>query len=268
MSAGIEVKDQLGRTVCLEHAPKRIVSVVPSQTELLCDLGLEQEVVGITKFCVHPPHWRKEKQVIGGTKNLRLQAIDELKPDLIIANKEENTKDDIAALERQFPVWISDVLDLPSALKMIEGVGEVCGVDEKSKALTEQVAAALDQIHQHPLPPKRVLYLIWKNPYMAAGPNTFIHNMLSLCGLENALTDPTLRYPELSIQAIQSLDPDLILLSSEPFPFKGKHTVATQQDFPNTQLLEVDGEIFSWYGSRLLKAPAYIQQLRQLEDFA
>ena len=250
------VKDQVGRTVVVPKYPKRIVSLVPSQTELLFDLGLAERVLGITKFCVHPEEWFRTKSRIGGTKQLDFEAILALNPDLIIANKEENNQGDIEQLERDFPVWVSDVNDLDSALEMIRLIAELTKTD--SSKLTRKIQSGFLQLK--PIQPqKKVLYLIWKNPYMAAGNDTFINDLMQRCGFENMLSES--RYPELTDDEIVQLNPELILLSSGPFPFKEKHIQELQNLLPNATIKLVDGEMFSWYGSRLKLAPSYFLKL-------
>ena len=249
-------EDQSGRVVELNRYPSRIVSLVPSQTELLYALGLDERVVGITKFCVHPEKWFRSKRRIGGTKNLNLDVIQELNPDLIIANKEENNKQDIDRLEKDFPVWVSDVNDLRSALEMIRSVGDITITDPS--ALIREIENGFE--HLKPLnPAKRVLYLIWNAPYMAAGTDTFIHDMLQRCGFENAV--PLTRYPELSMEQMVDLNPEVVLLSSEPFPFKEEHVRELQRYLPFALVRLVDGEMFSWYGSRLKLASSYFTDL-------
>ena len=248
--------DQLGRKVEVVKTPQRIVSLVPSQTELLFDLGLAERIVGITKFCVHPEEWFRTKTRVGGTKQLHFDVIGSLKPDLIIANKEENNKEDIERLEKQFPVWVSDVNDLDSALEMIVKIRKVTGTD--STELVEEIASEFNKLKPSPQP-KKVLYLIWKKPYMAAGSDTFINDMLSRCGFENLVLES--RYPELTETDIVNLNPDVVFLSSEPFPFGPTHLRDLEGLLPNASIKLVDGELFSWYGSRLKLAPTYFSEL-------
>lgn len=248
--------DQLGREVEISRKPKRIISLVPSQTELLFDLGLEERVVGITKFCVHPEEWFRTKTRVGGTKKLHFDVIRGLNPDLIIANKEENNREDIEALEKDFSVWLSDVNDLDSALEMIQSIAEI--TDSEAFQWIDKIETGFAELK--PLnSSKRVLYLIWKNPFIAAGSNTFINDMLERCGFENVISQT--RYPELTEQQILELNPEVVLLSSEPFPFKEKHIKELQELLPNAIVKLVDGEIFSWYGSRLKLAPFYFSEL-------
>lgn len=253
-------KDQMNRTVRLEAIPKRIVSLVPSQTEFLFDLGLENEVVGITKFCIHPEQWFRSKTRIGGTKTVNIEKIKALNPDLIIANKEENTRADIEALEKIAPVWISDISTLSEAFEMMQQVGEICGKSQKADEIVQSIKSQFERFENpfkssYSIP--KVIYLIWKNPYLVAGKNTFIDNMLQRCGLEN-LTQID-RYP--AWNPLESESPDYILLSSEPFPFKQKDFDELQKQFPKAKILLVDGELFSWYGSRLKLSVSYFKTL-------
>lgn len=254
--------DQMGNQLQLEGVPKRIVSLVPSQTELLHDLGLEEEVVGITKFCVYPKKWFESKKKIGGTKNFHLDWIASLEPDLIIGNKEENVKEKIEALQADFPVWMSDVRTFADALEMIREVADLVGKRPEGERLVAQIGGAFSDLQKNVLENKRlkVLYLIWRKPYMAASQNTFIDEMLSICGFENVLKEQ-LRYPEVSIEDLRIFAPDLVLLSSEPYPFQTKHVAELQVILPNSAIELVNGEFFSWYGSRLLKAASYLRKL-------
>ncbi len=252
----IEYIDQMQRTVEVNSTVLRIVSLVPSQTELLVDLGLREKLVGVTKFCIHPSGLKKEVQVIGGTKNAKIDLIKSLNPDLIIGNKEENTQADIEQLEKDFPVWMSDIFNLADALEMLEQIGKLTGTQQKAKELRTAIETNFRQLNALKATGKSVLYLIWKDPYIAAGKNTFIDSMLETLGFENAMKAE--RYPEVNLETI---NPDLIFLSSEPYPFKEKHIEALQNQFPESQVVLVDGEYFSWYGSRLVGAPAYFLEL-------
>ena len=250
--------DQLGREIELEKTPQRIVSLVPSQTELLFDLGLNEEVVGITKFCIHPKEQWRKKTRIGGTKTVDFDKVRALRPDLIIANKEENTQSDIESLQKEFPVWISDIYDLPDAIDMISSLGELL---DKSMA-AQSMAARINHDWQNVkgiAKGKEVVYLIWNGPIMSVGPNTFIDAVLDWVGCCNKVTTP--RYPELTEADLIALDPELLMLSSEPFPFKQKHLDRFREILPNSTIQLVDGELFSWYGSRLLKSPKYLADL-------
>lgn len=251
-------KDQIGRLIKLEKVPKRIISLVPSQTELLFDLGLEQEIVGVTGFCVHPKSARKNTTVIGGTKDPKIDRILALNPDLVIANKEENRKEDVEILAQHCPTWVSDVSDLASALAMIREVGALVGREGQAAHMASQIADGFAGI-ERPASRTDALYLIWRKPWMAAGRGTFIDAMMRQIGLQNALEQD--RYPELSEAAMAELQPKHLLLSSEPYPFTQKHLRELQTICPKSQIHLVDGEMFSWYGSRLLPAAAYLKAL-------
>ncbi len=251
--------DQTGKKINLQGTPSRIVSLVPSQTELLFDLGLAKEVVAITKFCVHPQQWFRTKTSIGGTKSINTDQVAALEPGLIIANKEENSKAQVEALSATCPVWISDISNLREAMQMITSIGEITGTLAKAQTIVEEIKTRFAQLVPAPAP-LRTAYLIWQNPYMTVGGDTFIHSMLSHCGFENIFTNLQ-RYPAITIEEIKNHHCQLLLLSSEPFPFKQKHIEELQQQLPSTKIILADGEMFSWYGSRLLLAPDYFETL-------
>lgn len=251
--------DQLERTIELHQPPDRIISLVPSQTELLFDLGLEEEVVGITKFCVHPEEWFRTKTRVGGTKQLQLDKIKELQPDLIIANKEENVQEQIEELAKDFPVWISDVNNLTDALKMISSIGEIINKTNEAERMIDEIIENFSKLPTTNYQPQ-TCYLIWKDPYMTIGGDTFINDIMKHAGFENIFASYQ-RYPAITVEQLKTENCKLLLFSSEPFPFQQKHIDELQPLLPNTKIILVDGEMFSWYGSRLIKAPEYFQQL-------
>ncbi|MBV8389888.1 MAG: ABC transporter substrate-binding protein [Mucilaginibacter sp.] len=251
-------KDQMNRSVDIPAMPKRIISIVPSQTELLFDLGLDEEIIGVTKFCVHPADKVKRKIKIGGTKALNINSIKKLNPDLIIGNKEENEKDQIEELMQDFPVWMSDVSDLKDALAMIRQVGKITGKGAEAEELTKSIQTNFNGLEVKTTG-LRVAYLIWRKPFIVAGKGTFIDDMLKRCGWSNAFELE--RYPEVFPGQIVEANPDLVLLSSEPYPFTDRHITEFQALVPDANIKLVDGELFSWYGSRLLQAPQYFNQL-------
>lgn len=251
--------DQLGRTITVSMPPQRIISIVPSQTELLADLGLENEVAGITKFCIHPESWFRSKTRVGGTKQLDFEKIDALQPDLIIANKEENEREQIVALMEKYPVWISDIKTLDQSCDMMRKVGGLTGRSAEAEKIASEVEKRFRELQ--PGAPKRVAYFIWKNPWMVAAGDTFIDHMLNRCGWKNVFGETPGRYPEVTLNDLKIADPEIILLSSEPYPFKEKHIAELQEICPAAKILLVDGELFSWYGSRLLHSPAYFSSV-------
>ncbi|WBA42050.1 ABC transporter substrate-binding protein [Hymenobacter canadensis] len=256
----LTVTDQMGRRVAVPFPPRRIVSLVPSQTELLFALGLGERVVGVTKFCIHPPEARQTATVIGGTKNFDFEKIADLRPDLIIGNKEENYQEGIEQLAAQFPVWMSDISNLDEALDMIRRVGFIGGRKEAAEQMAAQIAASFQQL---PLPAELVpaAYFIWRKPYMVAATGTFIDDLLARGGFRNVFGHLA-RYPEVTPEQLQAAAPRQILLSSEPYPFKEKHLAEFQALCPQATIRIVDGELFSWYGSRLLESAAYLRSLQ------
>lgn len=258
--------DQLNRSIQLPAYPRRIVSLVPSQTELLYHLELANEVVGITKFCVHPDEWFRTKTRVGGTKAINKNTIASLQPDLIIANKEENVQEQVEELATIAPVWTSHIQSIEDALQMIQCIGNLTGKVHKANNLITEIQQAFSvtramaaQNLSHKI---RTAYLIWKDPYMAAGKDTFIHSMMTLCGLENVM-HPQSRYPETDLSLLRDKNIEWVLLASEPYPFSQKHLSEIQSALPQARVLLADGEMFSWYGSRMLLAGPYLQQLIQ-----
>lgn len=258
-SLPLTVTDQLGRRVAVPFPLRRIISLVPSQTELLFDLGLGEKVVGVTKFCIHPIEARTKATVIGGTKNFDFEKIAALKPDLIIGNKEENYQKGIRELAANYPVWLSDISTLTEALDMTRRVGFFAGAKEKAEAMTAEIDASFAALATAKITVSAA-YFIWRKPYMAAATGTFIDDMLRRAGFVNVFASHT-RYPEISAEQLASAAPQRILLSSEPYPFNERHLTEFQAICPAAKVEIVDGELFSWYGSRLRKSAAYFSQL-------
>jgi ABC-type Fe3+-hydroxamate transport system substrate-binding protein len=251
--------DQLDNEITINYPPKRIVSIVPSQTELLFDLGLDDEVIGITKFCIHPIEKFASKTKIGGTKKLLIEKIRDLKPDLIIGNKEENTRDEVELLMQEFPVWMSDISNLEEAMLTITQIGELVDRAPEAAYLNHLINAGFKDLQTLAVEKninQTVAYLIWKDPYMFAGKNTFIDDILRKIGLNNIVEQS--RYPEIELSKLQTTTCQLVFLSSEPYPFKQKHIEEIEAVLPNAKVMLVDGEMFSWYGSRLVKAVNYL----------
>lgn len=253
--------DQMGREIEINLPLKRIISLVPSQTELLFDLGLTDEIIGITKFCIHPKDKFKLTTKIGGTKKLNIQKIIDLKPDLIIGNKEENEQQQITELMKRFPVWMSDIETLADASQMIEQVGELVGKSREALMINTQIKLDFENLIKSlkGVKLKPAVYFIWRKPNMLAGKQTFISEMLSYCGLKNVID--VARYPSFTNAALMNLKPEVVLLSSEPYPFSQKHIEEFQAIWPNAVIKLVDGEMFSWYGTRLLKAGDYFKKV-------
>ena len=238
----------------------QIISLVPSLSELLYDLGLEEEVIGITKFCIHPEKWFRTKTRIGGTKEVNFEKINELQPDLIIANKEENTKEQVELLAQKYDLLLTDVNNLGDALEMIQSVGRFTNKLPEAETLSKEIKTVFAGLQEKVSnkKPTKAAYFIWKNPYMVAANETFIHEMMPYCGLQNIFSGK-MRYPEIDLEQLKNSECELILLSSEPYPFKEKHKEEISQQLPGIPIKLADGEMFSWYGSRLLKSAHYFE---------
>jgi iron complex transport system substrate-binding protein len=255
--------DQIGTSHSFESSPKRIISLVPSQTELLYDLGLEDRIVGITKFCVHPYHFKSTKKIVGGTKKVHYDRIHLLEPDIIICNKEENTQEIVEELRKICTVWVTNIATIEDNFQMITDFGQIFDQRTEARKWNDKLAFALSDFKNFikDIPVKKVAYFIWKNPYMVAGSGTFIDELLKLNHFQNHFASKE-RYPEIELEKMdEEGDLDLILLSSEPFPFKAEDGYEITRCTENAKAILVDGEMFSWHGSRLLKAFEYFKYL-------
>ena len=255
----LHLTDARSRRHTLARPPRRIVSLVPSQTELLAHLGLDDEVVGLTRFCVHPEEWKSRKVIIGGTKQVDRERIARLEPDLILGNLEENTRAMVEALDPLAPVFVTDVRTVPEALAMIRTVGQLTQRDDAAQRLAGEIDARFTALPD--FTPLRTIYLIWNDPIMTVGGDTFIHDVMARAGLVNVFGD-RMRYPVVSADELAGARPNVLLLSSEPYPFAERHRAAFQDLLPEASVHRVDGEPFSWYGSRLLRSPAFLRDVR------
>jgi len=263
MTDRIHITDQVGQDLVFKSVPKRLVSLVPSITFLLSELGLEQEVVGLTRFCKLPSNWKKNKTIVGGTKAVNIDKIIALKPDVFLTSKEENTQEIVRSLQKIAPVYVSDVSDLVTNEKMIKDFGLLFGKEKEAG----QLIYVLNQKRQTtrirlPNLMKRAVYLIWKDPWMTIGGDTFINTMLSGAGFDNIFKSQT-RYPEVNLKALQQMQPEVILLASEPYPFKSKDQIFLQKLFPKSCIFLVQGEPFTWFGSYPIKAFDYFKTLQK-----
>lgn len=249
----------LQKAVVPVQAPQRIVSLVPSITELLYHLGLNEEVIGITRFCIHPSSWFRSKTKIGGTKNINIKKIYELQPDLIIANKEENVKEQVEELAKYFNIWLTNVDTVNDAYTMIKDIGNLTNTAAAAKKLITDIQKEFVKLKQD-LKPVKTTYLIWRNPYMTIGGDTFISDVMQQCGLQNAFASH-IRYPKITADDIKNTNCELVLLSTEPYPFKEKHIAELQAKLPGIKIILADGEMFSWYGSHMLQTPQYLSAL-------
>ncbi len=249
----MQYSDKIGK-------PRRIISLVPSITELLSAFDLDNEVIGITKFCIFPKKWFRSKTRVGGTKNVNLARVFDLKPDLIIANKEENDKEQIESLQEKIPIWLSDIKTFEDALAMISKLGSRLQTKNKADEIVQKIRLSkLD--HNIDNTERTAAYMIWDKPMMVAGGDTYINSMMQLAGFNNVFAQQN-RYPTVSKEELFMHKPEVLLLSSEPFPFKQKHLIKYKDILPDTKILLIDGTMFSWYGSRLVEAFPYFSTLK------
>jgi ABC-type Fe3+-hydroxamate transport system substrate-binding protein len=253
------MQDQIGRHITLKGSPDKIVSLVPSITELLFDLVPMNRIAGRTKFCIHPQEKIIDIPKVGGTKTIDLSKIKNISPDLILANLEENTKEQIEELYKDYPVYISNVKDIKSCISMINDVARLTNATQPATKIIKEIEQEFTLSKASKI---SCIYLIWNKPYMCAGNDTYISAMLSAAGFQNLLQES--RYPEITIDQINTLQPEVILLSSEPFPFKDKHIDILKSNLSYAPIIKlVDGEMFSWYGSRTAPGLRYGKQLRK-----
>jgi ABC-type Fe3+-hydroxamate transport system substrate-binding protein len=253
--------DASGVALELARPPRRIVSLVPSTTELLCHLGLAEVLVGITAYCVEPRDVVRTKRRIGGEKTPDLDAIRALAPDLVIANLEENVRDHVAALRASgIPVWVTYPRTVADTIRFIRETGVVTGAEARAGALADEIEA-LHRATRAALagrPPVRVFYPIWREPYMTIGRDTYVHDVLGAVGAANVFGDRD-RYPTVTLAEMAARAPEVIVLPDEPFRFRRAH-VADFEAFPDVPAVKhgrihlMDGKIFSWHGPRLAGA--------------
>jgi iron complex transport system substrate-binding protein len=257
--------DQIGTTHTFETSPSRIISLVPSQTELLYDLGLEDKIIGITKFCVHPYHFKSTKKSVGGTKKVHFEKIRLLQPDIIICNKEENTLEMVEQLRKICPVWVTNIVTIEDNFQMITDFGQLFNCRTESQKWNDKLAFALTDFENYIKDKeiKKAAYFIWKKPFMVAGSDNFINELLKLNHFENIYQNKG-RYPEIELKKMRlEGDPDLVFLSSEPYPFAEEDAFEIGRHTHHAKTVFVDGEMFSWYGSRLLKAFDYFKKMHE-----
>ncbi|MFC2113877.1 ABC transporter substrate-binding protein [Bacteroidota bacterium] len=255
------VIDQIGNKIKIPDAPERIISTVPSQTELLFFLGMQNKIAGITEYCVHPQEKVSKIPKIGGPKNLDIPKIREINPDLIIANKEENTKKQIEELAQEFPVWTSDIHSLEDAYKMIERVGVICNHSDLAQNTTSNLEKSINLLTSNTN--IKIAYVIWENPYMVAGGDTFVNDVLSKIGFINVFENKP-RYPKITTRELHDCNADFILLSSEPYPFSSQHIDSFKNCCPGSKVILVNGQFFTWYGNRVLLAVNYFKSIKNV----
>lgn len=235
----------------------KIISLVPSLTELLLDCGLENQIVGRTKFCIHPAEKVDKIPKVGGTKKINFDSVFAQNPDIILANKEENTKEDIELLAKHYPVYLSDIKTIQDLIVFIEDFSTYIPEMDTVDIVEDLKKTKEFRIFNG----QRVVYLIWQNPLMTVGSGTYINHILDTSGFVNVFSHMS-RYPEITASEIEQFKPDYLFLSSEPYPFNISHTESFNALFPDIRTVLVDGEMFSWYGSRTLQLQKYLEKLK------
>lgn len=257
--------DQINTILDIKNTPKKIICLVPSITELLVDLGLEESIIGITKFCIHPKSLIKNKTIVGGTKNIKIDVITALQPDIIICNKEENTQEIVENCREITTTYVSDIYTIADTLQLIYEFGKIFNCDEKATKTIHNILEKHNDFlkFMDDKKIKNVAYFIWKNPWIVVANNTFVNYLLEENKFENVFKDKE-RYPEIELQELADFKHlDYIFLSSEPYPFKEKDVLELKEKFNKTKIILVDGEYFSWYGSRLIKAFDYFKKFHE-----
>lgn len=235
---------------------KKVVSLVPSLTETIASMGARSRLAGVTRFCSEPNDIRFTVPMVGGTKNFSVGKIEQLKPDCVLAVKEENTRDLILELAEKLPVVLFDIENLNDVYQMIHLLGRLLDKEKQALQMSEKIKLGFDGLTVNIEKRTQVLYLIWKDPWMAAGTDTFIGKMIELAGFSNIVSG---RYPQVDDATFEQAE--LVLLSSEPYPFKNNHAIELRKRFPHQKFEWVEAKMFSWYGIRLMKSPAYFKLL-------
>jgi len=254
--------DASGVAVDLARPPRRIVSLVPSITETLCGLGLADALVGITVYCVEPREVVSTKTRIGGEKNPDLDKIRRLEPDLVIANIEENLRDHVDTLRSwSIPVWVTYPRTVTEGIRLIADLGSVTGSDARATEMLSEIEPLYERVVNAAArrPPVAVFYPIWRGPYMTINRDTYIHDMLRVCGGRNVFADRSERYPTVTLDEVAAQRPAVILLPDEPFRFRRAHLAdfSGYADVPAVRegrIHLVDGKPFSWHGPRIADA--------------
>ncbi len=258
--------DELNREVSVPNEPQRIISLVPSLTELLHEMGLEKQLVGITKYCVHPIHYQSTKTKVGGTKKVKFDAIKELKPDFILCSKEENTEEMVQELEKMATVYVSDVNTFEESLLLIRKLGIILHRRMQADRIVQKIKDRQQEFQSFLQGRKKyaVVYFIWAEPWMVAGGKTFINNMIKVAGFTNAY-EHLERYPEVKINRIRfsAHNPEVLMFSSEPYDFSDEEVYEVVRKNKNLLTIYVDGQYFSWYGSRLSKAFDHFKEIHK-----
>lgn len=247
------------------HRALRIVSLCPSTTETLVDFGLAGQLVGITRFCIHPADVVRDIRKVGGTKNPDLARIRALRPDLVLFNEEENRKEDYERLRGDLRVDATIVRRVQDVPEQLLHLGRLTGAEIRAQARAQQVEAARARLAETraKVGGFRYAYLIWRRPYMAVGGDTYVSDLFAEAGGENVFEGARDRYPAIDVAALRAERPDVVFLSDEPFPFKAKHAAELQAEAPELRTELIRGDDCCWHGVRTLRGLALMQSLSE-----
>jgi iron complex transport system substrate-binding protein len=256
------ILDALSQSFSPSNQYERIVSLVPSTTETLYHLGVQEKLVGVTRYCVHPQEARSNQVVIGGTKQLMWEKFDSLKADLVIGNKEENTKEIFEFLsDKKVPYYVAFPQSIDEAIQDISNLGQLF-----NSSVTDSIISSIkDNRAASSCPNKHFsfAYLIWRNPWMTINSHTFIAQMLREVGGINVYQDHKTRYPTITLDDLKEKSPDVVFLSSEPYPFGPEHLLEIQTSGVRSSIIEINGEYSSWHGVRMRDAFPYLREIRE-----
>jgi len=255
------VIDQLNRKIEINNNLNNIISLVPSLTELLFFLKMDEQVKGITNFCVHPSDKLSDKVIVGSPLHVDYEKIEQINPDIIIAGKSENNKNNIEKIAEKYPVWVSDVRSIEDACKMIEKIGMICNQSDLSYNITKNISVGFDSLADKTK--IKVCYLVWEKPFMVAGNNNYINDILKKTGLINVFEHKE-GYAKVTAKEMQECQADFVLLPSEPYKFDNSHISTYKNLINKATVLLVDGQLFSWYGNRMLLAINYLKNMKKL----
>lgn len=262
----ITIRDADGVTHRLDESPRRIVSLVPSLTESVIALGGADRLVGVTEWCIHPEEVVKSIPKVRGTKNPYIKKILELQPDLVLANREENRRRHVVELRRHVPVFLTYPRSVFDALKTVRDLGVILDASERAGEILEMCEFLLDGIHRTTNPYYHTACLIWRDPWMAVGPDTYVHDLLGHFGFVNVYREEDGRYPETTLEDLAERGPEIVLLPSEPYEFAEGDREQVQtvvwSKVPGCRAVLVDGGYLTGWGTRTLAALRYLTELR------
>jgi ABC-type Fe3+-hydroxamate transport system substrate-binding protein len=265
----LTLADAWGRLLTVRQRPERIVSLVPSLTEALFAFGLEQEIVGVTRFCVEPRQGVAGKTKVGGTKALDVARIKALKPDLVVASAEENNPEDVAQLiDHGCPVFVTLVTSVESAIDLLRQLAAITDATAAARPIIQGAKESLAFVRGAHAGRERVRVFcpIWRNPYMTCGRATYMDDVITVCGGRNVFGERQERYPRVELAEMAALDPQVILLPSEPYRFTKRHRAdfkafADVTAVKNGHIFLIDGRMLIWYGPRIAQSLSEVKRL-------